>query len=57
MLTIRIKRLMGFWRTTRVVDDLKAGRLSWNYEELAEIARHFTPPEIAKTIEPLGGGS
>jgi DNA-binding PadR family transcriptional regulator len=42
---------------TRVVDDLKAGRLSWNYEELAEIARHFTPPEIAKTIEPLGGGS
>jgi len=42
---------------TGVVDDLKAGRLSWNYEELAEIARHFTPPEIAKTIEPLGGGS
>lgn len=42
---------------TRVVDDLKAGRLSWNYEELAEIARRFTPREITKTIEPLGSRS
>ncbi len=28
-----------------IVDDLKAGRLSWSYDELAEIARHFTPPD------------
>ena len=28
-----------------VVDDLKAGRLSWSYDELAEIAKHFTPPD------------
>lgn len=28
-----------------VVDDLKAGELSWSYEELAEIAKHFTPPD------------
>lgn len=28
-----------------VVDDLKAGKLRWSYEELAEIATHFTPPD------------
>jgi DNA-binding PadR family transcriptional regulator len=29
----------------RVVDDLRQGRLAWKLEELAEIARHFTPPD------------
>ena len=28
-----------------VVEDLKAGRLSWSDEEMAEIARQFTPPD------------
>src|SRR5215831_700905 len=28
-----------------VVEDLKAGRLTWSYEEMAEIARRFTPPD------------
>jgi DNA-binding PadR family transcriptional regulator len=28
-----------------VVEDLKAGRLRWSYEEMAEIAQRFTPPE------------
>jgi DNA-binding PadR family transcriptional regulator len=28
-----------------IVDDLKAGRLRWSYDEIAEIARHFTPPD------------
>ena len=28
-----------------VVDDLRAGRLTWRFEELAEIAKHFTPPD------------
>jgi DNA-binding PadR family transcriptional regulator len=28
----------------RVVDDLGAGRLSWSYEELVEVARRFPPP-------------
>ena len=28
-----------------VVEDLKAGRLTWSYEEMAEIARQFTPPD------------
>src|SRR5215467_6322032 len=29
----------------RVVDDLKSGRLTWSAEELAEVARHFPPPD------------
>jgi hypothetical protein len=29
----------------RVVDDLKAGTLTWKFEELADIARNFTPPD------------
>jgi len=28
-----------------VVEDLRAGRLTWDYEEMAEIARRFTPPD------------
>jgi hypothetical protein len=28
-----------------VVEDLKAGRLTWSYEEMAEIAQRFTPPD------------
>jgi len=28
-----------------VLEDLRAGRLTWSQEELAEIARHFTPPD------------
>jgi len=28
-----------------VVNDLQAGRLTWSYEEMAEIARRFTPPD------------
>jgi DNA-binding PadR family transcriptional regulator len=28
-----------------VVEDLKAGRLTWNYEEMAELAERFTPPD------------
>jgi DNA-binding PadR family transcriptional regulator len=28
-----------------VVDDLKAGRLTWSYEEMAELAQQFTPPD------------
>jgi len=28
-----------------VVEDLKADRLTWSYEEMAEIARRFTPPD------------
>jgi DNA-binding PadR family transcriptional regulator len=29
----------------RVVDDLRAGRLAWKVEDLAEIAKNFTPPD------------
>jgi DNA-binding PadR family transcriptional regulator len=29
----------------RVADDLRAGRLTWKYEDLAELAERFTPPE------------
>ena len=29
----------------RVVDDLRAGRLTWNFEDLAELAKRFTPPD------------
>jgi DNA-binding PadR family transcriptional regulator len=29
----------------RVVDDLRAGRLPWKVEDLAEIAKNFTPPD------------
>jgi hypothetical protein len=29
----------------RVAEDLRAGELTWSHEELAEIARHFTPPD------------
>ena len=29
-----------------VVEDLKAGRLAWSYEEMAEIAQRFTPPDV-----------
>lgn len=32
----------------RVVDDLKAGSLTWTYEELADIARKFPPPDVDK---------
>jgi DNA-binding PadR family transcriptional regulator len=28
-----------------VVDDLRAGRLGWSYEEIAELAKHFLPPD------------
>lgn len=28
-----------------VLEDLKAGRLTWSYEEMADIARRFTPPD------------
>ena len=28
-----------------VVDDLRAGRLTWNFEDLAELAKRFTPPD------------
>ena len=28
-----------------IVDDLGAGRLRWSYDEIAEIAKHFTPPD------------
>jgi DNA-binding PadR family transcriptional regulator len=28
-----------------VIEDLAAGRLTWSYEEMAEIARRFTPPD------------
>jgi DNA-binding PadR family transcriptional regulator len=28
-----------------VVDDLKSGRLTWSYEEMAELAQQFTPPD------------
>jgi DNA-binding PadR family transcriptional regulator len=28
-----------------IVEDLGTGRLTWNYEELAELAQHFTPPD------------
>ena len=28
-----------------VVEDLKADRLTWSYEEMAEIAQRFTPPD------------
>jgi hypothetical protein len=28
-----------------VVEDLRAGRLSWSYEELAEVVRSFVPPD------------
>ena len=28
-----------------VVEDLKEGRLTWSHEEMAEIARRFTPPD------------
>ncbi len=30
---------------SRVVAELRAGELTWTYEELAQLARHFTPPE------------
>lgn len=29
----------------RVVDDLTAGRIVWKFEDLAEIAKNFTPPD------------
>ena len=28
-----------------VVDDLSAGRLEWKMEDLADIAKNFTPPD------------
>jgi len=28
-----------------VVDELRARRLAWNYEDLAELAKNFTPPD------------
>jgi DNA-binding PadR family transcriptional regulator len=28
-----------------VVDDLRAGKLEWNIEDLADIAKNFTPPD------------
>jgi DNA-binding PadR family transcriptional regulator len=28
-----------------VVEDLRKGDLTWSYEELAELAKHFTPPD------------
>lgn len=28
-----------------VVEDVKAGRLTWSYEEMAEIVQRFTPPD------------
>src|SRR5438309_610160 len=28
-----------------VVDDLRAGRLTWSYEQIAEVAKQFPPPE------------
>jgi DNA-binding PadR family transcriptional regulator len=28
-----------------VVDDLRAGRLTWKFEDLAELAQRFTPPD------------
>jgi len=28
-----------------IVDDLRSGRLTWNYEEFAEIAKRFTPAD------------
>jgi DNA-binding PadR family transcriptional regulator len=31
---------------TGVVAELRAGRLSWSYEEMAEIAQRFTPPDM-----------
>jgi len=30
---------------TGVVEDLRAGRLTWSHEEMAEIAQRFTPPD------------
>jgi DNA-binding PadR family transcriptional regulator len=29
----------------RVVDDLSSGRLAWKFEDLAELAKNFTPPD------------
>lgn len=29
----------------RILDDLRAGRLAWKFEDLAEIAKNFTPPD------------
>ena len=28
-----------------VVEDLRTGELTWSYDELAELVRHFLPPE------------
>jgi DNA-binding PadR family transcriptional regulator len=28
-----------------VVEDLQTGKLTWSYEELAELAKHFLPPD------------
>jgi hypothetical protein len=28
-----------------IVEDLRTGRLTWSYEDLAELARHFLPPD------------
>jgi hypothetical protein len=28
-----------------VVEDLRTGKLTWSYEELAELAKHFLPPD------------
>jgi len=28
-----------------VVDELRAGRMAWSYEQIAEVAKQFPPPE------------
>jgi hypothetical protein len=28
-----------------VVEDLRTGRLTWSYEDLAELAKHYLPPD------------
>jgi hypothetical protein len=28
-----------------IVEDMRTGRLTWNYEELAALAQHFLPPD------------
>jgi hypothetical protein len=28
-----------------IIEDMRTGRLTWNYEELAALAQHFLPPD------------